>query len=60
MKKWVVTITETLTRYIEVETKADSPEAAKDLVRDRYLRGEIVLGTADYCCTEYNVQAEEG
>ena len=60
MKKWTVTVVETLTRSVEVETEADSPEAAKDLVRDQYLRGEIVLGADDYCCTEYNVQAEEG
>lgn len=60
MKKWVVTVVETMTRSVEVETKADSPGAAVDLVRDQYLRGEIILGVGDYCCTEYNVQAEEG
>lgn len=60
MKKWIVTVTETLTRSIEVETEADNPEAAEGLVRGRYLNGEIVLGADDYCGTEFSVRAEEG
>lgn len=59
MKKWTVTITETLTRSVEVKTEADSSEAAEDVVRKRYLAGEIILGAEDYCSTEFNVQAEE-
>lgn len=60
MKEWIVTVTETLTRSIEVETEADNPEAAESLVRGQYLNREIVLSADDYCGTEYSVQAEEG
>jgi len=59
MKKWKIVITETLTRTVEAEADAENKDAALNLVRDMYKRGEIILGAEDYCCTEFEVQADE-
>lgn len=59
MKKWKIVITETLTRTVEAEADAENKNAALNIVRARYKRGEIILGAEDYCCTEFEVQADE-
>lgn len=59
MKKWKIVITETLTRTVEAEADAENKDAAIDIVRTKYKRGEIILGAEDYCCTEFEAQQDE-
>ena len=59
MAKWKVIITETLTRAVEVAADAENKDTALDIIRAKYKRGEIILGAEDYCCTEFEVQANE-
>lgn len=60
MKKYAVTITETLTRtlWIDAETAEDAEDQAKDL----YENEEVVLDADDHSDTEFMVQEvnEEG
>lgn len=59
MRKWKIVITETLTRTVETEADAENKDAVVNIVRAKYKRGEIILGAEDYCCTEFEVQADE-
>ena len=59
MAKRKVIITETLTRAVEVAADAENKDTALDIIRAKYKRGEIILGAEDYCCTEFEVQANE-
>lgn len=55
MKKYKVTITETLERVVEVE--AEDYEEAVGIVEGAYRRGDIILVSDDYTGTEF--EAEE-
>ena len=54
MKKYKVTITETLERVVEVE--AEDYEEAVDIIGDEYRNGEIILCSDDYTGTDFNVE----
>ena len=54
MKKFEVTITETLMRTVTVE--ADTPEKAVAMVEDRWYDGYIVLESDDFVETEFSCE----
>ncbi len=54
MKKYKVTITETLERAVEVE--AEDYEDAIDSVESEYHSGNIVLYAEDYTGTEFSAE----
>ena len=49
--KWIVDITETLHRRIEVD--GESPEDAAKNAELQYCDGEVVLDSSDYVGTEF-------
>ena len=49
--KWIVDITETLQRRIEVE--GETPEEAAKNAELQYCDGEVVLDSSDYVGTEF-------
>lgn len=52
MKKYYITITETLERTIEIV--ANDENEAKDMVEEQYKNGEIVLDYEDHINTDYS------
>ena len=59
MPKYIITITETLERTIEVT--APNEERAMKKIFDQYRDEEIVLGADDYVDTAFNIEeVEEG
>ncbi len=54
MKKYEVTIYETLSRSVEVE--ANDVDEAREKVRNMYIDEEIVLDSSDYVDTEFEVE----
>ena len=54
MKKYKVTITETLEKVVEVE--AENYDEAVDIVGDEYRNGEIILCSDDYTDTDFSVE----
>lgn len=51
MKKYYITITETLERTIEIV--ANDENEAKDMAEEQYKNGEIVLDYEDHINTDY-------
>lgn len=51
MKKFIIEITETLQRQIEVE--AESKDTAMSTIRNQYSKQEIVLDSSDYINTNF-------
>ncbi len=49
--KWIVDITETLQRRIEVD--GESPEEAAKNAELQYCAGEVVLDSSDYVGTDF-------
>ena len=56
MAKRKVIITEMLTRAVEVNADPDNQDAAIDIMRAKYSRGEIILCAEDYFCTDFEAQ----
>jgi len=54
MKKYEVTIYETLSRSVEIEAK--DVDEAREKVRNMYIDEEIVLDSSDYVDTEFEVE----
>ncbi len=52
MKKYYITITETLERTIEIV--ANDENEAKDMAEEQYKNGEIVLDYEDHINTDYS------
>ena len=55
--KYKVTITETLSKSVEVE--ADTPEEAQEIVEEKYYRAkedEYILGAEDFTGSNFNVE----
>lgn len=52
MKKYYITITETLERTIEIV--ANDENEAKDMTEEQYKNGEIVLDYEDHINTDYS------
>ena len=51
MKKFIIEITETLQRQVEIE--AESKETAMSTIRNQYSKQEIVLDSSDYINTNF-------
>jgi len=51
MKKFIIEITETLQRRVEVE--AESEESAMSKIRNQYSKEDIVLDSSDYTNTNF-------
>ena len=56
MNKFIIEITETLQRQVEVE--ADSEEDAIYKIRNQYKKEDIVLDESDYVNTQFEILAE--
>ncbi len=54
MKKYKVTVTETLKRVVEIE--AENYEDAIDSIESEYHRGNIILYAEDYTGTEFSAE----
>lgn len=52
MKKYYITITETLERTIEIV--ANDENEAKDMAEEQYKNGEIILDYEDHINTDYS------
>lgn len=57
MKKYLIEITETLQKQIEVQ--ANSREEAEQKIREQYRNEEIVLDDTNYVDTEFTVLKEK-
>ena len=53
MKKYIVEITETLQKQVEVE--ANSKEEALRLVKNKYRNEEIILDSENYIETDFDI-----
>ena len=55
--KYIVTITETLTRDAKIE--AENPDKAKDIIEAEWYGGKYILGSGDFVNVGFGIKETE-